>query len=106
MTMEQKHIIKFLKLRKRGVYKLIVELYAEVITSMAITMALEVITEDLEKECGEKVELNYFSLAQAAAKFKKEIEADPGIKKSANRFKDANELEEKQTKPGGFKCPQ
>ena|SRR5687768_9161020 len=104
--MEKKHIIKFLKLRKRGIYKLIVELYADVITSMAITMALEVITEDLEKECGEKVELNYFSLAQAAAKFKKEIEGKPEAKKSSDRFKDANELEEKQTKPGGFKCPQ
>src|SRR5688572_19487505 len=106
MTMKRKHIIKFLKLRKRGVYTLIVELYADVITSMAITMALEVIAEDLEKESGEKVDLNYFSLAQAAAKFKKEMEGKPGAKKSANRFKDANELEEKQTKPGGFKCPQ
>lgn len=104
--MEKKHIIKFLKLRKRGVYTLIVELYADVITSMAITMALEVIAEDLQKECGEKVELNYFSLAQAVAKFKKKIEADSGIKKGTNRFKDANELDEKQTKPGGFKVPQ
>lgn len=104
--MEKKHIIKFLKLRKRGVYTLIVEVYADVITSMAITMALEVIAEDLQKESGEKVELNYFSLAQAVAKFKKKIEVDPRIKKSTNRFKDANELEEKQTKPGGFKCPQ
>jgi AAA15 family ATPase/GTPase len=104
--MEKKHIIKFLKLRKRGVYKLIVKLYADVITSMAVTMALEVIAEDLEKESGEKVELNYFSLAQAAAKVKKTIETDPGLKKGTNRFKDANELEEKQTKPGGFKCPQ
>jgi hypothetical protein len=104
--MEKKHIIKFLKLRKRGVYKLIVELYAEVITSMAVTMALEVIAEDLQKESGEKVHLNYFSLAQAAAKFKKTIEVNPGIKKGTNRFKDANELEEKQTKPGGFKVPQ
>jgi hypothetical protein len=104
--MEKKHIIKFLKLRKRGVYKLIVDLYADVITSIPITMALEVIGEDLQKESSEKVELNYFSLAQAAAKFKKTIEANPGIKKDTNRFKDANELDEKETKPGGFKVPQ
>ena len=104
--MEKKHIIKFLKLRKRGVYKLIMEQYADVITSMAITMAVEVITEDLEKESGEKVELNYFSLAQAAAKFKKDIEGKPAQKKVRDRFKDANELEEKQTKPGAFKVPQ
>lgn len=103
--MEKKHIIKFLKLRKRGVYQLIVELYADVITSMAVTMALEVIAEDLEKESGEKVNLNYFSLAQATAKFKKNIEATPGTKKVSDRFKDANELEKKQIKPGGFKVP-
>jgi AAA15 family ATPase/GTPase len=103
--MEKKHIIKFLKLRKRGVYKLIVELYADVITSMAVTMALDLITEDLENVSGEMVKLNYYSLAQAAAKFKKDIESKPAEKKGANRFKDANELEEKQTKPGGFKVP-
>ncbi|HEY3430124.1 MAG TPA: hypothetical protein VGK39_05555 [Cyclobacteriaceae bacterium] len=95
-----------MKLRKRGVYKLIVELYAEVITSMAVTMALEVIAEDLEKESSEKVKLNYYSLAQAAAKLKKDIESKPAEKKVRDRFKDANELEEKQTKPGGFKVPQ
>ncbi|HYF68758.1 MAG TPA: hypothetical protein VD884_11510 [Ohtaekwangia sp.] len=106
MTMEKKHIIKFLKLRKRGVYTLIVELYSDVITSMAVTMALEVIAEDLQNESGETVNINYYSLAQAVAKFKKEIEGKHGEKKSANRFKDANELEEKQTKPGGFKVPQ
>ena len=90
--MEKKHIIKFLNAKKREVY--------------AITMALEIIREDLEKETREKVQLNYFSLAQATAKFKKNIEATPGTKKVSDRFKDANELEEKQTKPGGFKCPQ
>jgi hypothetical protein len=104
--MEKKHIIKFLKLRKRGVYTLIVELYADVITSMAVTMALEVIAEDLEKESGETVNLNYYSLAQAAAKFKKDIESKPVEKKVKDRFKDANELEENQTKPGGFTVPQ
>ena len=104
--MEKKHIIKFLKLRKRGVYTLMVELYSDVITSMAVTMALEVIAEDLEKESGEKVDLNYFSLAQAVAKFKKKIEAKPGDKKRPHHFPDAHEATDKQIKPGGFKCPQ
>ena len=104
--MEKKHIVKFLKHKKRGVYPLIVELYSDVITSMAVTMALEVITEDLENVSGETVKLNYYSLAQAAAKFKKDMESKPAEKKGTNRFKDANELEEKQTKPGGFKVPQ
>lgn len=103
--MEKKHIIKFLKLRKRGVYTLIVELYADVITSMAVTMALEVIAEDLEKESSEKVELNYFSLAQAVAKFKKKVQTKPGTKRRPE-FKDAHELIEKQLPPGNFTLEQ
>ncbi len=53
-----------LKSKKRGVYAWVVEVYSDVITPMAITLALDIITEDLEKESGAKVELNYFSLAQ------------------------------------------
>ncbi|MBA4055602.1 MAG: hypothetical protein C0490_12885 [Marivirga sp.] len=101
--MEKKHIIKFLIGKKRGVYTLLVEMYADVITSMAVTMALEIITEDLEKDSGEKVELNYFSLAQAVAKFKKKAKTKPeaGIRK--REFKDANEIKENQPAPGKFK---
>ena len=51
--MEKKHIIKFLNAKKRGVYTLLVEMYADVISSMAIKMALEIIREDLEKEARE-----------------------------------------------------
>jgi hypothetical protein len=102
--MEKKHIIKFLKLRKRGVYALIVELYADVITSMAITMALEVIAEDLQKESSEQIELNYFSLAQAVAKFKKKIQKP--VMKRKPEFKDAHELVEKQLPPGNFTLEQ
>jgi len=99
--MEKQHIIKFLHTKKRGVYTLIVEMYADVISSMAITMALEIIREDLEKEPGDKVELNYFSLAQAVAKFKKKAKAKPETRK--REFKDANELTNNQKAPGTFK---
>lgn len=102
--MEKKHIIKFLNGKKRGIYTLIVEMYADVITSMAITMAQEVIKEDLEKDSGEKVELNYFSLAQAVAKHKKKIKANPEAKRKPE-FKDANELSDNQKPPGSFKLP-
>lgn len=103
--MEKKHIVKFLNGKKRGIYTLIVEMYADVVTSMAITMAQEVIREDLEKDSGEKVELNYFSLAQAVAKHKKKIKAKPEAKRKPE-FKDANEISDKQRRPGGFTLPQ
>jgi hypothetical protein len=100
--MEKKHIIKFLEGKKRGVYTLIVEIYSDVITSMATTMALEIIKEDLEKESGTKVEMNYFSLAQAVSKFKKRAASGHGFKRKWE-FKDANEMKENQPAPGKFK---
>lgn len=47
--MKKKHVLAFLKSRKRGVYTMLAEMYADVVTSMAITMAIEVIKEDLER---------------------------------------------------------
>ena len=102
--MEKKHIIRFLKERKRGVYTLMVEMYSDVATSMAVTMALEIIKEDLEKESGVLVELNYFSLAQAIAKYKK-VKAISKSEAASRKwpFKDSHELKENETKPGSFK---
>jgi len=100
--MEKKHIIRFLKEKKRGVYTLVVEMYADVITSMAVTMALEIIKEDLEKESGGVVEIKYFSLAQAISKFKKRASSGHGVKRKWE-FKDANEMKENQSAPGKFK---
>lgn len=99
--MEKKHIIRFLKERKRGVYTLMVEMYSDVATSMAVTMALEIIKEDLEKETGAIVELNYFSLAQAISKYKKEKAILKTEKKWS--FRDAHEIKENQLAPGKFK---
>jgi hypothetical protein len=100
--MEKKHIIKFLKKKKRGVYGLLVEMYSDVITYMAITMALDIIREDLEKE-GATVKLNYFSLAQAVSKFKKKAVSKPQTVMPRREFKDANELMDNQSAPGKFK---
>ena len=102
--MEKKHIVKFLNTKKRGVYTLLVEMYADIITSMATTMALEIIRADLEKDSEEKVKINYYSLVQAVAKFKKKAKAKPESRKPA--FKDAHELSDKQKSPGTFTLKQ
>jgi hypothetical protein len=105
--MEKKHIVRFLKEKKRGVYTLMVEMYADLITSMAVTMALELIKEDLEKESGTKVDINYFSLAQAISKYKKEKPiSHSGLVAKEWEFKDTHELKEDQTAPGIFKINQ
>jgi hypothetical protein len=98
--MEKKHIVKFLNAKKRGVYTLLVEMYSDMITSMATTMALEIIRADLEKDSEEKVKINYYSLVQAVAKFKKKAKAKPESRKP--EFKDAHELTDKQKSPGTF----
>lgn len=100
--MEKKHIIRFLNPRKRGVYGLLVEMYADVIDSMAINMALEIIREDLEQESGEKIDLNYYSFAQAVARFRKKGKGKREVRKP--EFKDAHELADKEKPPGSFTC--
>jgi hypothetical protein len=100
--MDKRHIVKFLKDKKRGVYTLIVNTYSDTIMSVGKTMALEVIREDLENETGEKVVLNYFSLAQAISKYK-ETGHKPENEKRKWEFKDTSELKDDQIKPGKFK---
>jgi nucleoid DNA-binding protein len=72
------------------------------INSMAINMALEIIIEDLEQESGEKIELNYFSFAQAVARFNKKGKTKRESRKP--EFKDAYEIRDKQKPPGTFTC--
>lgn len=71
--MDKKYIVRFLKERKRGVYTLIVNMYVDVVTNMPVTMALQVIKDDLQKETGDSLELNYFSLAKAVSKLENRI---------------------------------
>jgi hypothetical protein len=70
---------------------------------MPVTIALEIIREDLRKESGEKVDLNYNSLARAVARSmkKSKVKDEVGIQK--RNFKDANELTDSPTAPGKFK---
>lgn len=101
---EKKHIIRFLNDRKRGSYSLIVELYSDVVTSMSIRMALELIREDLEKDSGASVELHYFSLARAISRSKKKGILKPGAGTTRKwDFPDAIEIKEGQLGPGKFK---
>ena len=99
--MEKKYLIRFLKERKKGSYSILVQVYQEVLTSMPIVMALEIIQQDLESDTGEAIELNYFSLARAVGRFKKK---KPQRDKSKQfQFKDAHELRDVQLSPGRFK---
>jgi 3-oxoacyl-[acyl-carrier-protein] synthase III len=103
-VMEKKHIIRFLNEKKRGAYTLMVEMYANVISSMAVTMALELIKEDLEKDSGEAVELHYFSLARAINRFKKKTNTKlEAATEREWKFRDAHEIKEGQSSPGKFK---
>jgi hypothetical protein len=86
---------------KKGSYSVLVQAYQELLISMPIVMALEIIREDLQKETEEKIELNYFSLARAGARFKKK---NPQMAKSTRfQFRDAHEIEDVQLSPGRFK---
>lgn len=105
--MEKKHVIRFLKERRRGAYTLLVNMYAEEATSMSVKMVLEFIKEDLEKEPGASVQLRYFSLARAVARFKKSSAGKHGALTIRKReFKDAHEIEDRQLRPGEFKISQ
>lgn len=102
--MEKKTIIRFLNEKKRGAYTLLVEMYADVVTEMPITLALTVIKEDLEKETGAPAELHYFSLAKAIARLKNRATTKSGVLTTRKReFKDVHEIEDSQLGPGKFK---
>lgn len=105
--MEKEYIIKFLKERKRGVYALIVSRYQDVISSMGIAMALQVIKDDLEKEAGTTVRINYFSLAKAVSKAEGMTtkKVTPPVARKW-KFKDAHEMQDSQSTPGKFKLGQ
>ena len=98
--MEKKLIIRFLNEKKRGAYRLLVEQYASEIFSLSKTMALIIIEEDLERECGSPIKLSYFSLARAMSRYqKRNPRLSRGSVKPVSEFKDANELNEGQSSP-------
>lgn len=103
--MEKRLIVRFLTEKRRGAYTLVVEEYAPLIFSMSHTMALTIIQEDLERESGASVALNYFSLARAIATYKKNLQPATRVVKSKMEFKDSNELKEGQPDPIVFNIP-
>lgn len=98
--MDKKLIVRFLKEKKKGCYSLLVRQYVDLIMSMSVVMALEIIRDDLQAESGEKIHLNYFSFAKAFARFKKKNSITDN---ATFRFKDAHELGNTQPRPGKFK---
>lgn len=100
--MDKIHIVRFLKAKKRGIYSVIVDSYSDKISNTGAAMALELIREDLENETGEKVELNYFSLAQAISKSRSSAPKSGTDAKKKWDFKDSHELK-KEESPGKFK---
>lgn len=102
--MEKKHIVRFLNEGKRGAYTWLVEMYGELVTSMSVTMAMELIKEDLAKDSETAVELRYFSLAKAVARFKKKTgKSSKAMAAKKHEFKDANEIRNGQSGAGTFK---
>lgn len=99
--MEKKHLVRFLRESKKGSYSVLVQAYQDLITSMPIVMAMEIIQEDLQKETEEKIELNYFSLARAVARSKKQN--PQAATRKQFQFKDSHESDDVQLSPGRFK---
>jgi len=104
--MEKALIVRFIRERQRGVYSVLVSHYADVIDSCAVTMALKLIEEDLEKETGQKTKLNYFSLNSAINKARKPSGNSNVAEKQSKKFVFKDEHEQKSTtkdSPGRFK---
>ena len=101
--MDKKQLASFVSQRRKGVYNLLIEAYAEVLSaSMSTPMILELIRQDLQSVSTEPIELNHSSLLKAISKAKKR-----GILKSEKSkrkfdFKDSYESEGEQRLPGSF----
>mgnify|MGYP000887168241 FL=1 len=103
--MNKKYLIRFLKAKHREAYTLLTEIYCEVILEVGPAMALDIIHDDLLKEAGEDIPLNYTSLAHAIKKYKRKTSVNTKSKSVKWEFLDAHELTEKQLGPGKFKLP-
>jgi hypothetical protein len=111
--MDKNDIVKFLTNKRRGIYSVIVAQYVDEISGIGVNLALELIEEDLEKSTGQKISLNYFSLAQAISKIRKSEKSISPTAQSKNikaksskkyAFKDAHESSpDIEMKAGSFK---
>lgn len=102
MQIDKNQLVRFLQQRKRGIYTQLVKCYADTINSMSMNLALEVIKEDLEKSTSLKVDINYFSLAQAITRYKKKAGTTSLQVPKKWEFKDAHEIKDDQSVPGRF----
>jgi hypothetical protein len=109
--MEKSLIVKFIKEKRKGVYNAIVQTYSSVLNGHYTTLMKNVIEMDLEKNTGERIELNYDSLIKAVRRsLKNKSQASQrsfsSPLKATQRydFKDDHEIDEgKKSKPGSFK---
>lgn len=109
--MEKVLLIRFLRDRHRGIYATLVAEYSSIVNSCHVSILKRAIEIDLEKYTDGAVQLNYFSLAKAVKKFKKNTRCEvrkekPVLDKDyySHEFKDAYELDEAgSVKPGSFK---
>jgi hypothetical protein len=101
--MDKKTLASFVSQKKKGVYNLLIEAYADVLSaSMSTPMVLELIRQDLQTVSREPVELNRSSLLKAISKAKKRGVLKSEKSKKKFDFKDSYELKEEQRLPGSF----
>lgn len=105
--MDKKYIVRFLKEKRRGVYNTIVQAYSDIVFDGNVAMVIEMIKDDLARETGEEVDLNYNSLVHAIKKYKaveaKHDKTLPSPKQKDIQFKDMHELPRQLHQPGKFK---
>jgi len=102
-AMEKKQLVGFVNQKKKGIYNVLVEIYAEVLSaSLSTPMALEIIRQDLQSASSDPVELNLSSLLKAITKAKKKGILKMEKPKKKWDFKDAYELKEEQRPAGSF----
>ena len=108
--MEKSDIVKFVKEKRKGVYNAIVLTYSTILNGHHTTLMTNLIEIDLEKNTGERIELNYDSLIKAVRRSlinnKGKSKRSTSFTPKANRydFKDDHEIDgSKKAKPGSFK---
>ena len=99
-----------LKGKQKKSYSLLVKKYFDLIEELGPKVALTEIKEEIEKETGETIEMNYQSLSQAFGRLKKSsgykarAKSGDGVQKGRYDFKEEYEASSAK-KPGSFKIP-
>lgn len=102
-------LVKMLRGKQKKSYSLLVKKYFYMIEELGAKVALTEIKGEIEREAGEKIELNYQSLSQAFGRYKKSngCKTQTKIEDAGERrrydFKDEYEVAGMK-KPGSFKA--